>query len=194
MNDVIVPGKVQPEMFWKAYKSKLLQIASSAAKQAYRSDFEWTPYAMNAAMRAVESLGLVPQGEYFRLDAIGYERHGTHDWTLRVAFEHENRDHWTDELCKLCHIVADLRVLVSYWNFKKDRNVETCVEGHLKKLESRIVKNPGKWLFIFGPRCKSFGADCPYVAYASDGKTLIKLEDDGGLNPFNWPDNGPGCH
>jgi len=76
MNDVIVPGKVQPEMFWKAYKSKLLQIASSAAKQAYRSDFEWTPYAMNAAMRAVESLGLVPQGEYFRLDAIGYERHG----------------------------------------------------------------------------------------------------------------------
>ena len=186
---------ITPAEFWKAYKAELLKRASAEAKKAYHSDFDWTPYAMNAAASAMGSLGLKTQSEYFRLDAIGYESHKKHDWTLRVAFEHENRDHWTDELCKLCHIVADLRVLVSYWDFKNSREkVEARVENCLKIIESRIARNPGKWLFIFGPRCRSFGMDFPFVAFASDGKTLNKLEDDGDLNPFNWADNGPDCH
>jgi hypothetical protein len=191
MNTVITPEK-----FWKAYKAEMLKNANAEARYAYcHSDMEWTPYAMNAAIKAIEGIpGLKNQREYFRLDAIGYESHGMHDWTLRIAFEHENRDHWTDELCKLCHVVADLRVLATYWDFKGGKKVETCIEGYLKNLQSRIKKNPGQWLFILGPRCKSFGRDYPYVAYASDGITLDKLEDDGSLNPYKWPNNGVAGH
>jgi len=180
---------IQPEEFWKAYKAELMGIASAEAKQAYRSDFEWTPLAIGSAKRAIAKLGLKPQSEYFRLDLIGYESHGIHNWTLRVAFEHENRDHWTDELCKLCHVVADLRVLTSYWDFRT-QDLDLYLKGCLNKVESQVRRYPSKWLFVFGPRCRSFEAKYPFVAYEYNGTELCQLPDDGALNPFNWPTGG----
>ena len=62
--------------------------------------------------------------EYYRIDLIGYRREEPNvdcNWWLDVAYEHENEyNTWYNELCKLCYVAADLRVVSSYHDFSKE--------------------------------------------------------------------------
>ena len=73
---------------------------------------------------------------------------------LKVAYEHENSVTWGSELCKLCYIVADLRILSSYHNFKSDEKIEFLLQEYVNNLgKQRIMRVPdSRWLFVFGPR------------------------------------------
>lgn len=126
----------------------------------------WTRHATDAAANACERFNFQVQREYFRLDVMGWEpkQEGVHhDWFLRVAFEHENHPRrWPDELCKLSHIVADLKVLVLYPDEQTD--VGALIQGSVDLVSDRIRRATGcEWLFIVGP--VSRGAERAFEAF-----------------------------
>jgi hypothetical protein len=114
---------------------------------------------------------------------MGYEQRvpGVNfNWDLRVAFEHENWRNWQDEFCKLCHVVADLRVLAAY--FTKRQKIEETLQERIDVMDERVRRLPAsEWLFIFGPedsRCNP----TPWIAFTLDGgRRLVKVPDE---NPF----------
>jgi hypothetical protein len=95
---------------------------------------------------------------------------------LQVAFEAENGADWRDELCKLAHIVAELRVLVTYQSHC-DRTAADALRGFLKDRRDRILRVPGsRWLFIFGPDWREPSA-CWEAWTLDDAGELIALDD-----------------
>ena len=111
------------------------------------------------------------------------------NWWLDVAYEHENDDTWWSELCKLCYVAADLRVISTYYDFNNtEKPVEKKLKEYLNKLEGeKIFRVPNsKWLFVFGPR--SVCADKPFKAFTIDEKlTIIPINGGEEVVPTNWP-------
>lgn len=174
-----------PVKFWNVYREILRQRGSW---QAYQADLTWSPIAIAAAMDACKEMGFKTQKEYLRLDVIGYETRSPYDWDLHVAFEHENRDDWRDELCKLTHVVADVCVLVSYHNFNSRHPLTETLQSavdfvRLAERNRRVLDR--QWLFVFGPRCVS--ADYPFQAFTLDGEGKVAgLADTSPLIPSSW--------
>src|SRR5664279_3101678 len=100
-----------PENFWSLYKD---EIKKSGSWTAYQKEPSWTPIAKSAAKSVCKKFGFQVNPTWLTLGACGWS--GTrYDWDLRVAFEAENAaTTWEHELCKLAHVVCDLRVLVVY--------------------------------------------------------------------------------
>jgi len=174
---------ITPIIFWELYREAMraaLQMPGSW--QAYQRDKTWTPIAVGVAKAVCQrSLGLETEKEYFRIDLIGFESKRAGDWHLRVAYEHENRDSWHTELCKLTHVVADLCVLSSYYDFHKDQPLENALQVIINRLEDRIERVPARqWLFIFGPR--SACAEKPFVALGLNETRQVVVLPDG--NPL----------
>ena len=129
------------------------------------------------ACQTCTELGFETSYEDYRVDIIGYrrdepERYG--NWWLDVAYEHENRYTWWDELCKLCYVAADLRVISSYYNLaNKEHKVEDIIREYLKILGKdkmfRITNS--EWLFIFGPRLVC--TDQPFMAFTIDERLNV---------------------
>lgn len=140
---------LNPQTFWNRYRDQLRNLGSW---DAYQSNCDWTEIAKRCAEGACAELGLEYSREYLRLDVCGYvQRDAKHDWHLRVAFEVENSAMWKDELCKLAHVVADLRVLVGYECHKSWKAID-ALGDYVPTLRDRITRVPGsEWLFIFGP-------------------------------------------
>jgi hypothetical protein len=114
---------------------------------------------------------------------MGYEQRESgvfFNWDLRVAFEHENSPNWQDELCKLCHVVADLRVLVAY--IAQPAMIESLLQNRIELMGERCQRvRDSQWLFIFGPESSKRNR-LPWVAYTLDRACrLTKSHDD---NPF----------
>lgn len=101
--------------------------------------------------------------EFYNVDVLGYytkwytnqnkpseERQS--DWILEVAFEHENNPKtWHEELCKLCYLCANLKVIVSY--YEENVNIEDLLKQYLHSLgrDKLFIYPASKWLFVFGP-------------------------------------------
>ena len=95
-----------------------------------------------------------------------------------MAYEHENDDTWWEELCKLCYVAADLRVISSYYKIgSAERSAEQTIEdklrGYLERLgKEKIFRVPnGQWLFVFGQRLDC--ADKPFMAFTIDEELSI---------------------
>ncbi len=164
-----------PETFWELYADKLNEEGKKAeTHEAYQDKPKWTEKIINDIAKKVIShmlSGIVDDGDYkvdsegFRIDLIGYttkwpeemkkkKEERQHDWELKVAYEHENEPgEWDYELCNLCHIVADLRVISSYYDFRKEEKIEELLQDKINKLGMwRIHRVPNShWLFVFGP-------------------------------------------
>lgn len=156
-----------PETFWSQYKA---EIQARGAWSAYQHSKLWTPIAISAAESVCQkSFGLQTAREYFRVDVIGWIgrwNNREYDYDLRVAFEAEDGVFWEDELCKLAHIVSDLRVLLAYQT-SKSRRAEMLLNQHLVRHKRRVIRDCNcKWLFIFGPHPKNRN-DC-WAAYSVD--------------------------
>ena len=101
------------------------------------------------------------------------------NWWLDVAYEHENRDTWWSELCKLCYVAADLRVISSYYKLggaeiSAEQIVENKLRDYLERLgKEKIFRVPnGQWLFVFGPRLVC--TDQPFMAFTIDEELSIR--------------------
>ena len=136
-----------PETFWELYSDKLNK---NATYTDYKDNKKWTKVVVGIAKEVIrDMLKDIPDdgvsdvdSEYFNIDLIGYttrwfeqKRKRQHDWKLKIAYEHENNvNTWHDELCKLCYIVADLRVISSYYDFRKKKKIEELLQGMINKL------------------------------------------------------------
>ena len=136
-----------PESFWSLYKA---EIKEKGPWNAFKGRRSWTPFAVAAAECVCRKFGFHTGREYFKVDVCAWT--GTdYDYDLRVAFENENDPTWEDELCRLSHIISDLRVLVAYQSNQK-RPAEETLDQLLLRHEHRIRRDCNcKWLFIFGP-------------------------------------------
>jgi hypothetical protein len=184
----------EPQEFWDAYSEELNSLGRHRSKEFYKTKKEWGHFGKERARIVCRSRGLCTKC-WLSADACGYENFAVHDWSIRVALEHENDNQWHMEICKLSHVIANLRVLVAYWNFGKG-TVDKELLNRLRKLEDkeqRITRMPEcKWLFIFGPdRFQPLEPNCPFVAYTLDNKSrelaLQPLQTPDPVNPFTWP-------
>lgn len=83
-----------------------------------------------------------------------------HNWKNKTLVEYENKRHdWTDELVKLSHLRAELKVIIAYseWcdspdKYKRliEQKLEVAIEL-LKGCQEESLKD--NWLIVFGP-CK----------------------------------------
>ncbi len=189
---------MEAQRFWNIYSKKLQNYADNNPQEiykAYQGIGSWTHKIMPMAKSAIEeflnsnnvenTLDVHVDSEYFRIDLIGYIKNKKSDWELKVAYEHENSDTWGSEFCKLCHIVADLRVIASYYD--NDSKIKCVLEKKVHDLGLwRIHRVPNSsWLFIFGPRCKC--QDKPFKAFTIDSQlNVIELENDKKIIPAEW--------
>jgi hypothetical protein len=172
------------------------------SKNIYRNNrTAWTRRSEEVATEVIASFNLWTS-KLYGFDACGaVDQNGIkHNFHVRVAYENENDGSWRMEMCKLCHVWSDLRVLVGYCDFRNGGearlgdeiiNVLNTLEIH----ENRITRMPTKWLFIFGPSKNSLGPSYPYVAYEFDPSTaahpfkrkeLVPLPVNPPVNPDGW--------
>jgi len=186
-----------PENFWKLYAEKLKK---NGTYTDYKDNKKWTKAVMRIAKEILEDKncwGLKTSQEYFNIDLIGYTTKWfeqkqknfarQNDWQLKVAYEHENSDKWHDELCKLCHVVADLRIISSYYDFRKKKKIENLIQDRIRRLGMwRIHRVPNShWLFIFGPRCVC--KEKPFRAFTVDSELqVVEITGDKKVIPGMW--------
>lgn len=194
-----------PERFWVLYADKLNKKGEQAETlKEYKDNKKWTKTIMKVTEGVVrDMLSDLPDdgqrevdSEYFNIDLIGYttkwfeQKRGEkkqHDWKLKIAYEHENADTWHDELCKLSHIVADLRVISTYYDFEKKEKIEKLLQDMINKLGMwRIHRVPNShWLFVFGPcwKCK----EKPFRAFTIDSELkVVEITGDKKVIPGDW--------
>ena len=158
---------ISPEVFWQVYSAKLNELeckkfeVNNKSISVYLCDSQWTPHVMGAAEAACKEFGLQTQNEYYRVDLMGWtqqrdetDSNALHKWDLNIAYEHENGKRWDDELCKLCYVAADLKVISAYHDFAKKETIIDYLSKCLENLgKEKIFRVPdSKWLFVFGPR------------------------------------------
>lgn len=186
---------LEPESFWQKYSSELNHARNW---DAYHNDTDWTKAVMCVADETCTKFGLETSREYYRVDLIGYRREKQNvdgNWWLDIAYEHENSDKWYEELCKLCYVAADLRVVSSYYRLhnskgKIEEPIEKKLKGYLDWLgEEKILRVPdSKWLFVFGPRLVC--AEQPFKAFTIDEKlTVIPISGGEEVVPQRWQQN-----
>ncbi|MBW8039326.1 MAG: hypothetical protein FVQ85_04945 [Planctomycetes bacterium] len=190
-----------PENFWQLYSEKLNK---NGTYTDYKDNKKWTKVVLPIAKDVISNVLNVPNFEVdlegFRIDIIGYttkwpeemkkekKEERQHDWELKIAYEHENDPaEWDYELCNLCHIVADLRVISSYYDFRKEKKIEELLQDMINKLGMwRIHRVPNShWLFVFGPLwvCK----EKPFRAFTIDSELqVVEITGDKKVIPGMW--------
>ncbi|MBQ7353183.1 MAG: hypothetical protein IJW54_04170 [Clostridia bacterium] len=117
--------------------------------------------------------------EYFRIDLITYKNTKTSDkigylknysWELLTAVEHENDSRlWVDEVVKLAHISAELRVVIGYIPLAEKTNQEKYMDE-----VSTIINSISAWkqtkdkdflLIIGDSRINDKKERCNYTPY-----------------------------
>jgi hypothetical protein len=180
---------LEPEKFWQEYSSQLNQAGNW---DVYQNNTEWTEKVLGIAEKTCEKFGLKTNREYYKIDLIGWRRKENEkcNWWLDIAYEHENDDTWYGELCKLCYVAADLRVISSYHDFSKEP-IEKKLKGYLDRLgKEKILRVPdSKWLFVFGPRLVCAEKQ-PFKVFTIDEKlTVIPISSGEEVVPLRWKQN-----
>jgi hypothetical protein len=181
---------LSPQSFWDLY---LQELRTCNSWNVYWTDQKtWTNFTLKAAKNACKNLGLDDTWtEYFKIDLLGVDKNADYmDWHLRIAYEHENGHEWQAELCKLSHIIADLRVLVFY-DYSNDGDIARYLQEEIVKLnnhENRVIRfyPEIQWLFICGPTKRR--PEMPFTAFTINERGLLDdLKPSGGI--FRIPRN-----
>ncbi len=150
---------ITPETFWKIYSQKLLNaIKKEEYRIAYKSSKAWTSKIKGMVEEIfIEDYKFHSQREFYNIDLIGYETKTDkqqYDWELKIAYEHENDNSWNGELCKLSHIIADLKIISAYYDFSEKEKIEEVLQRYINRIgKKRMFRVPdNNWLFVFGPR------------------------------------------
>ena len=195
-----------PRTFWRHYAETLKERGNPGAYEAYKGSSSWTKEILPVAECTLARMGFIEraaglsspqyQREYFKIDLIGYttslrtgDTDKQYDWELKIAYEHENQDDWDGELCKLCHVVADLRVISAYYEFGKGECIEHVLERKLRILGMyRLHRVPNSyWLFVFGPGRSAIEEGYCFRAFTIDSQLqVIDITGDQKVVPNTW--------
>ena len=165
------------------------------AIEKYTNNSAFTTFVIDEINRIIANMGYVPQNEYFRIDASGYElKHeigkikgfNLHCWNLKIAVEHENDPgDWLDEVIKIAHICCSLRVVIGYIPMKSrgylDMERLKYSQKALNELDCKNNLQVGEFLVILGNSDTEENEDnyFNYKAYVFDPETFCfgKLEE-----------------
>lgn len=147
---------------------RIFETESPTRKEAiekYTNNSAFTTFVIDEINSIITKMGYVPQNEYFRIDASGYElKHenlekakgfNLHCWNLKIAVEHENdpKD-WLDEIIKIAHICCSLRVVIGYVPMKSRDNLDmerlAYSQKALNELDCKNNLQTGEFLVILG--------------------------------------------
>lgn len=180
--------EITPEKFWLDYREAMRSRCQSLSFQerslTLTSSPNWTGLAVSVAESTMKAYKLRVDREYMRLDLMGYVRRQPEDgnFDIEIAFEHENDpETYQKELCKLCHIVSTLRVLVAYYRGSVEA-AQRSLQDKIAEMGERMKRVPNSsWLFILGP-IDSKRNQIPWFAFTCEQNgTLVRLND---TSPF----------
>ena len=200
---------IAPQKFWEVYSKNINEAALKDKKfyEKYSANSKWTKEIIEIAGDTIDQLLRKQESdkkkieidhEYFRIDVVGsitIQRPSTDDktifdkqyvWNLKVAYEHENDPGtWSGELCKLCYVAADLRVIHAY--SKKGVEIESLLQEYVNKLRKENIINRipnNNWLFVFGVMCEHSEA---HRAFTLDSElNVIPVEGGEEIVPDRW--------
>lgn len=202
-------GQVIRQRFWEIYSKNINEKANNDPKfyNKYSDNKKWTKEITIIAKKSIKQLfpdieitgktKFQIDKEYFRVDLVGYLTHWEeerkkkiperqHIWHLKVAYEHENSEDWSDELCKLCYIAADLRIIHSYYLNRK-KGIKEQLQQYVNRLEKEDILNRipnNNWLFIFGVMGEH---DKPFQAFTLNESKKVELVEGGEeVIPSQW--------
>jgi hypothetical protein len=196
---------VNTELMLSFWKELRMGILAKMHKTTYQHDHvrEWTKRIIPIVREACENVLHLNErqiwNEYLTLDLCAgtwasppAEPRAKHDWQIRFAFEHENDD-WHEELTKLAHVVADLRVLMSYHNYGSRKSVMERIQEAITPTVIKTLRRvlEAKWLFIMGPSYHRRDWDRPFALFTLDDDFQVQpipLPDDLLLRPNDLPD------
>ncbi len=172
-----------PEQFWQVFAKEISDrlncISNKKKVRCYNVDKKWTGFmrrSIKIILKKFEYSINEISPEYLRIDYTVCPGESNVRWNLDIAIEHENKPGlWEDELTKLVHINCGLRVLISYYDNKKDRDLVEIKEKILNNISQRkYYQEDQKWVFIFGPYDLIKEGD--FVAFKLENKQLLELE------------------
>lgn len=187
-------NRIKPQEFWDSFAEELRDaiLASGRWPEIYMRGSEWTPFITSVCNRVGHALEFHDDSElcaeYMKID-YGFFRNQEPDkhraqWDWEVAIEIEGNERtpwdWLEELTRLTHLNAGLKVLITYVEFRNDG----CNEA-LKRARSiyggrRYRQSDDRWLFIFGPSSSEIhlpGADFRGFAWDGQGDFLPLTQD-----------------
>lgn len=163
-------GRILPDQFWREFSAQLSRALSESGEwpAIYKDPKPWTKFVDSTCRRTGEKLGFRTErenaGEYMKVDrgffSIGPEESDKRwcNWDWEVAIEYENSptgNDWVEEVTRLAHLNAGLKVLVTYTAFSTagsdpclaliDAAAKLCAQRKYRQSDER-------WLFIIGPR------------------------------------------
>ena len=161
-----------PTAFWSAYRERMRLGRWSD----YQDNRTWTEFAKLQAEAVCHDFGLLTSREYLRLDVAAWTNASDdkRDWRLQVAFEVESLD-WCDELCKLAHVNATLKVLIGY-EFHRRRDAIDTLKERFALQGDLLVGRGEQWLIAFGPR--GWSRDDRWNAFTLTAEGVSALPDD----------------
>ena len=186
------PPKITPEVFWSLYSKALNRYGRFGLYDLSRckSMEPWTESITEITKETIKEWSKGDKNvrtgkEYYRVDLVSWysywdeqkEKDRQQMWDCLIAFEHENnKNSWDDELCKLCYIAADLRILFSYHDFSKPPSIKRLLKDRVDKLTAkRMNRVPNSsWLFIFGPWDKKNHGKA-FQVFTLDGMTVTEI-------------------
>lgn len=118
--------------FYTRFKALFAEESSSltVARQCWEAPGDFTTLFINKYIPDImKEKDDETEFEYFRIDIISYSQRKSEAeaypyrgslkpylWDLKIAFEHENESsEWLDEIIKLSHVNAPLRVVIGYF-------------------------------------------------------------------------------
>jgi hypothetical protein len=164
--------------FWNEFKKELKKEVTNIGKQfssaLYLQGKEYTNFMTRVLWTAVSNLGFSRvHKEYFRIDVTAFYQRTYADWDLEIAIEHELGT-GLDEITKLAHVNAGLKVSVLYHDFSELPPLQFVKENLVSIIEARKYRSRmDSWLFVVGNRNvvrPSFGA------YTYDGNKIGHLD------------------
>lgn len=176
---------------------------------SYTGDGTWTPIIREVTESTIKSIINKESGgynrEYYKVDSLFWEYTERYDryipinshmtvtksdiiwlnnykWKVTYAIEYENnKNTWTDELVKLSHLRAGMKIIISYSQSKCEAtqmNYEDIINVKLKYAKDMLKSScpeslNDNWLIIFLPN-NEFNLD-KLVGYKMENKEFLKI-------------------
>ena len=121
--------KIQLESVWDeqaSFTEKITALISRVIKDAKPSNkFIVQPEYYNIDLTEWEQKKLKTKEKLFVENGLKGYRFEKYAWNFEIAVEHENdKNLWMDEVIKLAYVFCDLRVVIGYFPYVKERKEE----------------------------------------------------------------------